>query len=342
MGHRKQLQQFASRARRSISDDGVQFVRCRICGDHRRVISGRHLSKHDIDRETYMAEYRLSPDQLIAKDFRRIQSSRRGYYPFGKSDWVSAIRTIYKKTGNVFAGYLQKEYRHIYLQGVWIYGNWDKALRAAEFDPRSMRQRDRWNPDKAVKGISWLRTQGLPLYARYVMKFHPDLFSAATREFGTWSKALRCAGIREIQFARKTRLGILRALRDIRESRSISEIPDTLKLQAEQYFGSLQKAIAQSKKDRRVVNGWSKPNILALLSRMHRRRDGLGYGKARRDVPALVSAAEAYFGSWGRALHDAGVDPNLYFVHHKWRKWTKRKPTAIGRSFSRGKPARYS
>ena len=342
MGHRKQLQQFASRARRSISDDGVQFVRCRICGDHRRVISGRHLSKHDIDRETYMAEYRLSPDQLIAKDFRRIQSSRRGYYPFGKSDWVRAIRTVYKKTGNVFAGYLQKEYRHIYLQGVWIYGNWDKALLAAGFDPKSMRQRHLWTRDKVVTGISWLRTQRLPLYAHYVMKSHDDLFSGARRQFGTWSKALRSAGVTEKQTARKTRLGILRALRDIRESRSINEIPDTLELQAEHYFGSLQKAIAESKKDRGVFNGWSKPKILACLSQMHRRKEGLGYSKARRDVPALVSAAEAYFGSWGRALHHAGVDPNLYFVHHKWRKWTKRKPTAIGRSFSRGKPARYS
>ena len=44
-----------------------------------RVISGQHLSKHDTDRETYMEEYHLSPDELIAKAFRIIQSSRRGY-----------------------------------------------------------------------------------------------------------------------------------------------------------------------------------------------------------------------------------------------------------------------
>jgi hypothetical protein len=49
--------------------DGVDFVCCRMCGDHRRVISGRHLSKHDTDRETYMEEYHLTPDELIAKVF---------------------------------------------------------------------------------------------------------------------------------------------------------------------------------------------------------------------------------------------------------------------------------
>jgi hypothetical protein len=59
--------------------EGIDFVRCRICGDRRRVISARHLSKHDIDRETYLEEYELSPDDLIAKDFRRIQSSRRDF-----------------------------------------------------------------------------------------------------------------------------------------------------------------------------------------------------------------------------------------------------------------------
>ena len=62
------------RQRRLSGTEGVDFVRCRICGDHRRVISARHLSKHEIDRETYMAEYRLSPDQLIAKEVRRLQS----------------------------------------------------------------------------------------------------------------------------------------------------------------------------------------------------------------------------------------------------------------------------
>jgi len=46
----------------------------------------------------------------------------------------------------------------------------------------------------------------------------------------------------------------------------------------------------------------------------------LGIHKARGEHMALVSAAEAHFGSWGKALYAAGIDPNLYFVHHKWRK----------------------
>ena len=77
-------------------DDGFAFVVCRISGDYRRVISGRHLSRHDTDRETYMESYHLTPDQVIAKGFRIIQSSRSGYYPHGKNDWITAKKKVYE------------------------------------------------------------------------------------------------------------------------------------------------------------------------------------------------------------------------------------------------------
>jgi hypothetical protein len=119
--------------------DGIDFVRCRICDDHRRVISGRHLSKHGTDREEYMDEYGLSPDKLIAKDFRRIQSSRRGYQPYGRRDWIAAIKKLHTEGGSVFAGDLQDKNPCLYQQGIWLFGDWDAALRAAGFEPERMR-----------------------------------------------------------------------------------------------------------------------------------------------------------------------------------------------------------
>src|SRR5215475_10371354 len=77
--------------------EGIDFVRCRICGDHRRVINRRHLSKHDTNRETYMQEYDLTPDELIAKDFRMIQSAGRGFYPNDKNDWIAAMKELHKQ-----------------------------------------------------------------------------------------------------------------------------------------------------------------------------------------------------------------------------------------------------
>jgi len=91
-----------------------------MCGDHRRVISGRHLSKHGTDRQEYMEEFGLSPDELIARDFRIIQSSRRPYQPHGKKEWIAAIKKVCKRDGNVFAIRLRKKYPHLYYQGKWI------------------------------------------------------------------------------------------------------------------------------------------------------------------------------------------------------------------------------
>jgi hypothetical protein len=97
-------------------------------------------------------------------------------------------------------------------------------------------------------------------------------------------------------------------------------VPQALKLEAAHYFGSLEKAIATLKKQGKRLPGWNRRKIMIVLSRMHRSKKCLAYAKARRDVPALVSAAEAHFGSWGKALYASGIDPNLYFVHHTWRK----------------------
>ena len=70
------MRQQKRRARTFNGNEGIDFVRCRICGDYRRVISARHLSKHGIEREAYIEEYHLSRNELIAKAFRRIQTTR--------------------------------------------------------------------------------------------------------------------------------------------------------------------------------------------------------------------------------------------------------------------------
>jgi hypothetical protein len=91
-----------------------------------------------------MEEYHLTPDELIAKAFRMIQSSRRGYYPYGMSDWIAAVKKVYKRDGKVFARHLQDKYGHLYEQGVWIFGDWDKALHAAGIDPNLYFVHHKW------------------------------------------------------------------------------------------------------------------------------------------------------------------------------------------------------
>jgi hypothetical protein len=117
---------------------------------------------------------------------------------------------------------------------------------------------------------------------------------------------------------RKTRLGLLRDLPGAVESGS--DISQGLRSVIEHYFGSLRNAKIALKTDAKLLSGWSKRRIITVLAQKHRSKEKLNYGTIRRDFPALISAAEAYFGSWGKALYAAGIDPNLYFVHHTWRK----------------------
>jgi hypothetical protein len=219
--------------------EGLDYVRCRICGDHRRVISRRHLSKHGTDREEYMEEFGLSPDQLIASDFRRIQSSRPGYTPLVKHGWVAAIRKAFARDGNVHAGRLQRRHLNLYHQGTWLFGTWDNALRAAGFTADKMRLHRNWNSVKVSRDIRRLRAEKQPLNASYVNKNNPALFGAALRHYGRWDSALRAAGISTSILKNGTaRRKLARAF----QAKPLHAIPGALKLQAEHYFGTLRNA----------------------------------------------------------------------------------------------------
>jgi hypothetical protein len=232
------------------------------------------------------------------------------------------MKKVYKQHGNVYAGFLQEHYRNLYDEGLWLHANnWDAALRVLGFTPERMRLRTYWEAERVVKKIHLLRDNGVPLYPKYVLKHYGALFSAARSIFGSWRNALLAAGIEVPDAVHDGRRGILRALRDACEQHSENELSEKLKLHAVYYFGSLPKAKAALKTDRRVSAGWSKAKIIAMIIQRHRSGQALGYAAARRENPALVSAAEAYFANWGNALYAAGIDPNLY-LRGKWHKRT--------------------
>jgi len=94
-------------------------------------------------------------------------------------------------------------------------------------------------------------------------------------------------------------------LSDALEQHTVKNISNALKLEGEHYFGSLEKAIVTLRKQGKRLPGWNRRKINTVLSRMHRSKENLAYGRIRREIPALVSAAEAQFGSWGKALYGA-------------------------------------
>ena len=170
------------------------------------------------------------------------------------------MKAVYKQHGNVYAGFLQKHYPNLYLEGIWLNGgDWDAALRVLGFTPERMRLRTYWETERVITKIRFLREKGVPLYPKYVLKHYAALFSAALRIFGSWPNALIAAGIEVPDSPHDGRRGVLRALRDALEQHSENDLSEKLKLHAVYYFGSLQKAKAALKTDRRVAD-WMEHN----------------------------------------------------------------------------------
>jgi hypothetical protein len=210
---------------------------------------------------------RLSPDKLCSKSFRINHSSRSDYCAHSKREWIVAVKVVYQLHGQVYAGFLQKHYPQLYEQGVWLFGSWDAALRAAGFAPDGMRLWAYWDEKRVIAAISLWRAKGVPLYAAYALRHYNRLFSAALRIFGSWRNAVVAAGIEVLDNPHDGRRGVLRALPEALEQHSENDLPEKLKLHAAYYFGSLQKAKAALKTDRKLSAGWSKAKVSPRLSK---------------------------------------------------------------------------
>jgi hypothetical protein len=145
------------------------------------------------------------------------------------------------------------------------------------------------------------------------MKRHAALFRRVCRVYGTWPKALAAAGL-AISHRHSSPLLVLRALRDALEG------PLKVRHSAnpESAGGAL---LRQLKKGGcRVDSGWrvpgasgkSSPAFGGYIARekgalMRRLGVIINRCKRRRSVPWELA----------KALHAAGINANLYFVHHK-------------------------
>jgi hypothetical protein len=139
-----------------------------------------------------MQEYDLSPDELIAKAFRLILSSHPGYHPYTKKGRICR-RSTKTTGGEMFLPNICNTIPPVIQPRRCIFGNWDKALQAAGFDPDKMRLQGSLDRQKIIKKLQDMRDRNLPLYAHYILKNHTALFSSSRREFGSWRGDFRAA-----------------------------------------------------------------------------------------------------------------------------------------------------
>lgn len=111
------------------------------------------------------------------------------------SDTAGCFAAIYSRKGRISTKYLQRKHAEVYYQGVWLFGDWDTALRAAGLDPKTIRMCTSWTQEKIATELRLMHNHGFPLMARYVLKNRASVFSGARRQFGSWANALSAAGV---------------------------------------------------------------------------------------------------------------------------------------------------
>ena len=176
------------------------------------------------------------------------------------------------------------------------FGSWKAAMIASSLRPRKTSFNKFWSKTKITRSIRTLREKGYPLTVKSIWRDRSrrtrkillectgtfttgsSLHDAARRYFGSWDAALRSAGID----------------------------PETIK---EKPF-------------------WTKKKIIQSLRSLHSSGVALNYGTMDRDYSvktkriikaelgkdrvgrSLFGGASRSFGSWDRALHEAGINPS--------------------------------
>ena len=141
------------------------------------------------------------------------------------------MKTVYKHYGNVYAGFLQKHYPNLYLEGSWLNGgDWDAALRVLGFTPERMRLRTYWEALRSCHQDTFLTGKGVPLYPKIRPQTLRCTVLRSSTHIGSSANALIDAGLEVPDSPHDGRRGILRELRDALEQHSANDLPEKLKL----------------------------------------------------------------------------------------------------------------
>jgi hypothetical protein len=232
----------------------------------------------------------------------------------------------------------------LYQAGSRFFGSWKNAIQAAGLRPELGNCVEKWPPARILTLIRNLARRRHPLNARQLEHRYGNMFSAARRLFGSWSKAVLAAGVDPTRFRRvvtwtRDRVieGILiRALRN-EPLGARSTQPQSLVAAGRRFFGTWSAALEVAGVDRKKTafrtvevtclhvsisptglkpmrpqrQTWTKDAIIAAIQVRHAQQKPLSVGELKRDDNALYGAARRHFGKWRNALVAAGLSPDV-------------------------------
>jgi len=202
--------------------------------------------------------------------------------------------------------------------------------------------RKKWSEEKIIHEILTLHEDVNPLNDRYVNKNYNPLYNAARRQFGSWKNAIEAAGLdydKILEDAKRKRIekkkwSKNKIVEKIQELHKRGEDLSHVNMKAtnsalvsaafsKNYFGSWENAIQSAGLDYNKIRKeerWGKEKVLDKILRLHQAEENLNAKYIRDNYSSLHWAAGKYFGSWGNAVTEAGLDYETINLYSKWSK----------------------
>ena len=251
-----------------------------------------------------------------------------------KNKIIKGIKKRNKTGSPLNSGAVQQADNNLISAAIRHFGSWKKAIEAAGFDYSKIRKHERkWNREKVIKEIQKIYKHGKPVNCASIKKSHNSLFNAAVRYIGpSWQEAIELAGldwseIRKLQeWDRKRIIKAIQLRKKKGKSLYQSDIRKddyALYLAGWRYFSSWGKALEEAGFDAskaRKNKQWSKSKIIQAIKEYHKKGIPLNIVSIKKADPKLLDAAKYHFGSWGKALEEAGFDASEI---RKLKNWSK-------------------
>jgi superfamily II DNA or RNA helicase len=249
-------------------------------------------------------------------------------------DWtkaavIAAIKERNRKSKKLNAGAVAKDHGSLAVVAVRLFGSWDEALKASGIDPESVRRRvTEYSKAAVIRVIRDRKRRSLKLNHGSAPT---GLINAAKRNFGTWDRALRAAGIdpKAIRLKRKwSKSVVVEALHERQKNGARLDLAacqkDCPALVAAAYnycgnWGTALRAAGIDPNGLKASATW-KQEILAFIHARKKKALKLNSWAVEKIAPKVINRARRIFGSWDQALQAAGLDPDEVRPRRRWTR----------------------
>ncbi len=241
-------------------------------------------------------------------------------------DVLEGLRDRHRKGLELGGGTLQHEDLRLWAAAKRHFGSYEKARKAAGLPIEPAAPEWSWAASQFRKTIKQLHREGVDLASASIRKTHKDLFYAARSRLGSWERAVESAGVRydTVRRAREwSEQAVIDRLRELHKSGaelragSIQKSDVPLGGAVQRYFGTLRKAMAaaglpyvdgRSGGPSRPIGHWTESLVLSSLRELHAEGADLRFRSVQTKRQPLFFAAKHFFGSYTRAVSEAGIN----------------------------------